>query len=268
MDGGVGQEDGLRLFGLVAAPEVVFAQVMTQIFPQDGAVEGADGPNIQTGGLLQQGLDLDAVLAHDVEVVPGRLGVPALPAAEGPEGAEAVGGEEKLLAGFIAHHDLRPVDHGRHDESEGVAAQGEGVPLLHGDGPVGPAAGEVFGQHGEGLGVAYHLHLREFLQQKPDAARVIRLQVLNHQIVGAAALELGVHILQPPVRRPAVHGVHDGNLFVQDQVGVVGYAVGDGVLALKKVDGGIVRADIADGIRNMEIVHGGFFLSVAFSPTL
>ena len=45
-------------------------------------------------------------------------------------------------------------------------------------------------------------------------------------LLQSAALELGGHILQPLVRRPAVHGVHDGHLFVQDQVGVVGHAVG------------------------------------------
>ena len=149
-----------------------------------------------------------------------------------------------------------------------MGAQGEGVSLLHGDGTGRPVAGEVLGQHGEGLGVAHQLHGGEFLQQEADAAGVVRLQVLDHQVVGGAALELGGHILQPLVRRPAVHGVHDGHLFVQDQVGVVGHAVGDRVLALKKVDGGIVRADIADGIGYVEIVHGGFSFLWRFSPTL
>mgnify|MGYP006922389664 CR=1 FL=1 len=112
-------------------------------------MEGADGGDIQAGGLLQQGLDLGAVLAHNIEIVAGGLLLPTLAGGERAEGAEAVGGEEDLLHALIAHHHLRPVDHGGHDKGEGVTAQGEGVPLLHREGGGGEQGGEELGQHGE-----------------------------------------------------------------------------------------------------------------------
>ena len=107
-----------------------------------GPWRGADHGNVQSGELLQRGLHLEAVLAHDIAVIAAGV-VQPVPvevqlvvkqiAARGAKGAESVGGEEKLLAGLIGHHDLRPVDHGSHMEVEGMPAQGEGIPLLDGD---------------------------------------------------------------------------------------------------------------------------------------
>ena len=260
MDGGIGHQHALVL-RLVAAPQVILADVVAQILPQHGAVERADGPDIQAGGLLQQGLNLGAVLAHDVEVVAAGLAQPGLVGAEGPELAEAVGGEEDLLVRLIADHHLGPVDHGGHDEGEGVAAQGEDVPLLHSEGAGGPLAGKEPGQHGEGLGVAHQGHLRVLLRQQADAAGVVGLQMLDDQVVGRPAPQLRLQLLQPLLRRPAVHGVHDGHLLVEDDVGVVGDAVGNRVLALKQVNSGIVRADIADGVGDVQVCHRRQILS-------
>ena len=52
VDRGIGDDDAL-LLGLIRGPGVVKIQVVTQIFGQDRAMEGADGLNIQGGGLLQ-----------------------------------------------------------------------------------------------------------------------------------------------------------------------------------------------------------------------
>ena len=142
-----------------------------------------------------------------------------------------------------------------------MAAQGEGVPLLHREGGGGEQGGEELGQHGEGLGVAHQDHIRVLLRQQADAAGVIGLQMLDDQIVGGPALQLRLQVLQPLGGGAAVHGVHDGHLVVQDQVGVVGYAVGDRVLALKEINGGVVHAHIADGVRHMQLNHGSDFLS-------
>ena len=58
VDGGVGHQHRVLLLRLVAAPLVVLAQVEAQVLPENRAVEGGDGGDVQTGGLLQQGLDL------------------------------------------------------------------------------------------------------------------------------------------------------------------------------------------------------------------
>ena len=65
-------------------------------------MERADHANIQTGGLLQDRLDLLAVLAHDVGIVPTGIIQPVFfkihlvskqVAAQSAEGAKGIGGE-------------------------------------------------------------------------------------------------------------------------------------------------------------------------------
>ena len=79
--------------------------------------------------------------------------------------------------------------------------------------------------------------------------------MLDDQIVRLAAIQHRLQVLQPLGSGPAVDGVHDSNLLVQNHIGIIGYPVGDWVLALKQVNGSVVRADIADGVRDMDITH-------------
>ena len=72
VDGGEGDEHALHL-GLIGGPLGILVQNIAQILAPHGAVEGANHLDVQAGGLLQQGLDLGAVLAHDVGVVPAGL---------------------------------------------------------------------------------------------------------------------------------------------------------------------------------------------------
>ena len=136
VDGGAGHQDLLRLLGPVAGPQIVVVQVFAEVAGEDRAVQRADGGDVQRSGLFQQGLHLRAVLAHDVQVVAAGLAGPVgllVELCHSAEAAEAVGGEEDLLGGLIAHHDLGPVDHRRKDEGEGVCAQREALAVLHDD---------------------------------------------------------------------------------------------------------------------------------------
>ena len=259
VEAGVGDEDALALHA-VAAPGLVEVQHVGDGLRQDGAVEGADGGNVQPGGLLENGLDLGAVLAHDVEVVAPGLAVPVLLRVQGAELAEGVRAEEDLLRALIAHHDLRPVDHGGGDEVEHVAAQGELVPLLHreGGGEVQPR--EVLGKEREGLGPAHEFHLRPALHHRLNAGGVVRLDVVDDEVVRLPAREGGFQVFQVLRALVVVHGVQDGHLLVQDHVGIVGHAVGDHILALEEIDVVIVDADVADAVSHR------FFLLASDAP--
>ncbi len=254
VDGGVGNERPL-LLRLVAAPQVVLADIIAQILPQHRAVEGTDGLDIQRGGLLQQSLYLGTVLTHNIQIVPPGLVQPLPLLLQRAELAEAVGGKQNLLAVLIADHHLRPVDHGRHNKMEGMAAQREGIPLLHRDLTACILAGEKLGEHGKGLGVAHQRHVRIFLRQQADASGVVRLHVLDHQIIRLASGQGLLHIPHPGHRPAAVHRVHHRHLLVQNHIGVIGHAVGHGVLPLKQTDGGVVYTHAADGVGNMFFTH-------------
>ena len=79
---------------------------------------------------------------------------------------------------------------------------------------------------------------------------MVRLHVLHHQIVGLPAPQDGLNVVQPLVGEVLIHRVHNGDLLVQDDVGVVGHAAGHLVLPLEQVHLMIVDAHIANIIGN------------------
>ena len=243
VDGGVGDDDALR-FRAVGGPGIVQADVVAQVFGQDRAVERADPGDVQGGGLFQQVLYLYAELAHDADVIAAGFIIPGLLHVQGTEFAEGIGGEQHFVVGVIGHNDLRPVHHGGGDEAEGVFAQGQGVPVADHHAAVGIVGAEHVLHHQKGqVGGHYHC-FRVMSEEHVDVGGVVRLHVLDDEVIRGAAPEPGFQVLQPFPAEACVYGVKDGDLLVQDHVGVVGNAVGDGVLAFKQVGLAVIDADI------------------------
>ena len=240
---------------LIAGPGQVLANIVAQVFLQDGAVEGADGGDVQSGCLLEQSHDVGAVLAHDVDIVTASFAVPIFLGVQGAELAKAVGGEQNFLGALIADHDFRPVDHGSHDEGQGVVTQLQGVALV--DDHLAALEVEVIElfHHGEQLGVGDELHVGILLRQLLDAACVVRFHVVDDQVVRQTACQSLLHIGQPLGGLAGVYGVHDGDLVVHDDIRVIGDAVGHDILALEQVDGLVVHAHVQDRIGNVGIFH-------------
>ena len=260
VDGGTGDQHLLRLFGLVAGPQIVVVQVLAKVAGEDGAVERADGLDVQRSGLFQQSLHLRAVLAHDVQVVAAGLAGPVgllVELCHRAEAAKAVGGEEDFFGGLIAHHDLGPVDHGREHESQGVGAQRKALAVLHDDAALlgdGLRAEELL-HILEGLGVAHHLHLGVEGGEAGHIRAVVRLHVVDDEVGGLLPCQCLGDVCQPLVGSAVVHGVEDGDLLVPDDVRVVADAGGDRILALKQIDGGIVHAHAQNGAADVLYAH-------------
>ena len=74
----------------------------------------------------------------------------------------------------------------------------------------------------------------------------------------------GGEIIQPGVGEALSHRVHDGDLFIQNDIGIVGHAQGHDVLPLEQVDLMVVDADIADVLADLHLYYLPFisFLSV------
>ena len=245
VDRGVGDDDAL-LLGLVGGPGIVEVQVVAQILGEDGAVEGADGLNVQIGGLLEECLYLGTVLTHDADVVAAGLTGPVLLHVQSAELTEAVGGEQDLVGGVVGHHDLGPVDHGGGHEMEGVLTQREGIPLLDDHAVFGEVLAEEILHHGKGLSGGHQNGIGVGLEEVDDIGGVVGLHVLNNEEIGGTASQHALDVVQPLVGEAGVYGVHDGDEVVQDDVGIIGHAVGNNVLALKQIDVVIVDADVAD----------------------
>ena len=213
-------------------------------------MEGADDGNVQSGSLLQQCLHLGAVLAYDADVVPAGLVCPVLGNIQRAEFAEAVGGEEHPVAGVVGHDDFRPVNHGCGHEGQGVLAQSQGIALTDHNPVTLKIVAEELLHHGEGLGGGNHRGLGIDLQEVRNVGRMIRLHVLNDQIVGLPAVQDGLQIVQPLVREIPIHGVHNGHLLIQNHIRIVRHAVGNHILSLKQVYLMVVNAHIADILGN------------------
>ena len=74
--------------------------------------------------------------------------------------------------------------------------------------------------------------------------RVIGLHVLNNKIIRAAGTERGSHIVKPLVREVCIHGVHNRDFIVENDIRVVGHSVRNYVLSLKKVNIVVIHTHI------------------------
>ena len=211
---------------------------------QHRAVQAAHGLDIQPGGLFQHGLHLHTVLAHNTDEVAAGLGQPRLLHVECAELAERIGAEQDLVCIVIGHDDLGPVDHRRGDKMQGMAAQRQGVTLLDDNAAVGVVGAEVGLHHVEGLCGGNDGRAGVGLRERGHRTGVIRLHVLHNKVIGRALAQRSGDLCDPFVGEVGIDGIHDGNLVVADQIGVVGHTVGHVVLALKQVNNVVVDADI------------------------
>ena len=249
VDGGVAHADPLGL-GAVGGPDIIEVEVVAEVLAQHGTVQRADRLNVQLRRLFQHGLHLRAVFAHDAEIIASGFARPVLLHVQRPELAEAVRREQDLVGLVIGHQDLRPVNHRRPDEVQGVRAEGERIALLDHDPLVRKVGAEKVAHHGERLRAGHHGRFGIGLQEVDDVRRVVGLHVLHDQIVGLAPRQRRAHVIQPFVGEVRVHRVHDRDFFIPDHVGIVRHAVRHVVLPLEQVDPVVVHADVDDVVGN------------------
>ena len=114
---------------------------------QDGAVQRADGLDVQTSSLFQHSLHLHTVLAHDADEIAAGFGQPLFLHVQCAELAESISAEQDFVCIVIGHDDFRPVDHGGGDEVQGVMAQGQSVAFLDDDAAVSIVGAEELLHH-------------------------------------------------------------------------------------------------------------------------
>ena len=243
--GGVGNHDSLFL-RLIGGPGVIQIQIVSQILRQNGAVERANDLDIQPGRLLEQRLYLGTVLAHDTDEIPAGFIRPGLLRIGGAEFAESVGGEQHLIRGIVGNDDLRPMDHGCGYKRQGMLAQIQRISFSHHDAAIREIGSKEILHHSKGFGGGYNFRLRIGLGKIQNVGRVIRLHMLDDQIIRHSCAQGVLDIIQPLVGESAVYGIHDGDFFIQDRIGVIGDAIRHFILSFKQIDFPVADSDIAD----------------------
>ena len=253
VDARVGDQDARRL-DAVARPGAVLAEVVVEVLREDRAVERADGLDVAAVELGERGLHVLAELAHDAEVVTARLAVPGLVDVERAELAERIGREEHLGGRVVGEHDLGPMDERRGEEGELMRAEREGLAVLDDAAPAREPGAEVVLHHVEGADGADDLRLGIALGEDGQVRAMVGLHMLDDEVVGRAAVEDLLELAEPLVGEIGAHAVHDRDLLVHDDIGVVCHAVGHDVLALEEVELMVVHADVVDAVR--DALHG------------
>ena len=252
VDGGVGDEHAADLLGRVGAPLAVLIDEPADVLAPDGAVQRADHADVERGGLLEQGLHLRAVLADNVRIVAAGIRQPVVLkvvligieiAAQRAERAEGIGGKERAGRGIKADHDLRPVDHRRHDIGKRVLAEAVCIALGHEDGAGVNVEGKIVADHVADLRVADDFRLGVAAHGLLERLGVVGLHVVHDDVVQRAAAEDMGEVFKKLTGDGLVHRVEQDGLFVEQDIGIVRHAARDGVHALKQGQTAVGRAD-------------------------
>ena len=102
---------------------------------------------------------------------------------------------------------------------------------------------EKLADHGGRLRVAHEARLRIAAQRLLERGAVVRLHVVDDQIVEFPAAQRVRQVFKKLARDGGVHGVEQRGLFIQQQVGVVGNAARDGEHVLEQGEPAVVCAD-------------------------
>ena len=190
-------------------------------------------------------------------------------AIERAERAEGIGGEKRASRGVEADHDLRPVDHRRHDIGKRVLAEAVGIALGHEDGAGVNVKGEVVADHVADLRVADDLRLGVAAHGLLERLGVVGLHVVHDDVVQRAAAKDMGEVFKELSGDGLVHRVEQDGLFVEQDVGVVRHAARNGVHALKQSKTAVGRADPIQILGHFHsAVHIGLLLLIHNSPGL
>ena len=166
--------------------------------------------DVERGCLFQHSLHRRAELPDDIEIVTRGLVGPAWLRIFGhSEGAEAVGAEQSLFRSEVSHHNLGPVDHRSHNESE-AAAVAEIVSIAFAD--CYQSAGIRLGikkmrEHRCRTRADNKRHPGIAVEKRAQRAAVIRLEVLTHQSRRPTSFKRFLNVSQPLKRKSRVDTV-------------------------------------------------------------
>ena len=104
---------------------------------------------------------------------------------------------------------------------------------------------------GECLGISHYDRIGIDLQKQSDIRGMIGLHVLHDQIVRLSAAENGLEVSQPLFSEVLVNSVHDRDLLVHDDIGIVRHSERNHILSLEQVYLMIINANILDVICNL-----------------
>ena len=234
-------------------------------------MERAQILDIKAGSLLQDCSHLRPVLADDIGIISSRL-IQVIPVkidlvrkqstVQSTEGTERVSGEQNAIGRIIGHHDLRPVNHRSIHKRQSVSAAAEGIPLFHDLRHAIYVKCEILLHHDSQLLVADDLHIRIAADKFLQSRTVVRLHMMDNDIVQMAAVQGFFNIFKKHSSDSCIDCIKQNSLLVKEQIRVVGNSSRYRIHALKHCQASVVRADPDQVICHFsEAIHKSRFLS-------
>ena len=127
-----------------------------------------------------------------------------------------------------------------------MAPKFESVPFVNLDHAGSLPAGEELREHGCRLRPEYYLRRRVFFDECLDGPRMIRLQVMYHQIVRLPAVQSFSDIVKPQGGLAGIYGIDYGELLVVNEIRIVGYSLRHRILALEESYIVVIHAYVED----------------------
>ena len=169
-------------------------------------------------------------------------------------GPQEVAGKDHLILRQVGEDGIRPVEEGGGDESQRLAPQVQGLPVLHHMEVQIGAVGDALDIDRPRLGGEDGDILPQLRQQFRQGAGVVRLVVVEDDIADALGVADLPDVLEVGLKKAAVAYVDEGGLFAPlYQVGVVGGAVVGGHHDVEHPHGGVQRPHLIDPL--VDLLH-------------
>ena len=101
VNGGIGDHNALFLNG-IGGPDIIFFNIVAQVFFQNGTMERADGLDVQSSGNLQKLLHLHAVFSDDTDEIAACFIIPGFVSIQSTEFSETVSCKENLVGAVVS----------------------------------------------------------------------------------------------------------------------------------------------------------------------
>ena len=125
-----------------------------------------------------------------------------------------------------------------------MLSKGERIAFLYRHRTVCQVKVKKLRQHGKYLCIADELHLRVFLCDLLNISRMVRLHMIDHQIIRFFSVQRFFHIGQPFLCHPRIRRIHDCDLLIHDHIRIIRYSIRHMVLALEQINILIITSHI------------------------
>ena len=197
----------------------------------------------QRSSLLKQVVDLHAIFANDVCIIPTRLIQPVtLPihlvgiqvSTNGTKRTKRICREKRSRCQIKGNHDFWPVNHRCCYKLQDMFAELQGIPFGYHNGigcrvKIMELANEI-----KSLGGTNQFDRRIFFYQPGNLCTMIGLHMVNYHIVQLAVTEHILQILTKLTSYNIIHTVKKTGLLVKNEIAVIGHAIRNVIGILKQ----------------------------------